>query len=105
LPLQRSFLPPDSVGTAVALAASDFQAAANKPNVATFDITPMGNWYSATLNVWGRAYINKTGTTQFRLRFATDDNNDNAADYMKFFSGNYGTVSDRPTLIVEYYVP
>ena len=49
--------------------------------------------------------MNKTGTTQFRLRFLTDDNNDNAADYMKFFSGNYATASARPTLIIEYYVP
>jgi hypothetical protein len=42
---------------------------------------------------------------QFRLRFATDDNNDNAADYMKFYSGNYGTTTLRPTLIIEYYIP
>jgi hypothetical protein len=24
---------------------------------------------------------------------------------MKFFSGNYATVSVRPTLVIEYYVP
>jgi hypothetical protein len=98
-------LPPDSVGTAVALAASDFQVAADKKGVATFNAMPLGNWYSAVLNASGLVYINKTGITQFRLRFATDDNNNRAADYMRFFSGNYGTVSDRPTLIVEYYVP
>jgi hypothetical protein len=50
-------------------------------------------------------YINKTGTTQFRLRFKLDDDNDNTADYMKFFSGNYGTVNDRPVLVIQYYVP
>jgi CSLREA domain-containing protein len=92
-------------GTAAALAPSDFQAAADKNGVATFNAMPLGNWYSAVLNASGLVYINKTGTTQFRLRFATDDNNNRAADYMRFFSGNYGTVSDRPTLIVEYYVP
>jgi|GEM_PF-6669773 len=31
--------------------------------------------------------------------------NDNGADYMKFFSGNYATVTARPTLIIEYYLP
>jgi hypothetical protein len=49
--------------------------------------------------------INLTGTTQFRLRFQKDDNDDLGADYMKFFSGNYATASARPTLIIEYTVP
>jgi hypothetical protein len=31
--------------------------------------------------------------------------NDNDADYMKFFSGNYAAVSAQPTLIIEYYIP
>ncbi|RJP49965.1 MAG: hypothetical protein C4583_11495 [Anaerolineaceae bacterium] len=92
-------------GTAIGLAVHDFQAAAGKTAVATFNATPVSGWYSALLNVTGRAYINKTGTTQFRLYFRTDDNNDNGADYMKFFSGNYATVSARPTLIIEYYLP
>ena len=92
-------------GTAIGLVASDFQAAAGKSNVATFNATPASNWYRALLNATGRAYVNKTGTTQFRLRFQTDDNNDNGADYMKFFSGNYATASAVPTLIIEYYVP
>jgi hypothetical protein len=35
-----------------------------------------------------RYNINKTGTTQFRLRFQKDDNDDLAADYLKFYSGN-----------------
>jgi hypothetical protein len=68
-------------------------------------VTPVSNWYSALLNAAGRAYVNRTGTTQFRLRFATGDNDDNGADYMKFFSGNVTTASARPTLIIEYYVP
>ena len=51
------------------------------------------------------AYINKAGLTQFRLRFATDDNNDNGADYMKFFSGDYASAGVRPTLAIEYYAP
>jgi uncharacterized repeat protein (TIGR02543 family) len=92
-------------GTTVGLVIDDFQAAAGKGLVATFGATPVSNWYSALLNATGRAYVNKTGTTQFRLRFAIGDNDNNVADYMKFFSGNYATASARPTLIIEYYVP
>jgi FtsP/CotA-like multicopper oxidase with cupredoxin domain len=86
------------------LAASDFQAAANTV-AATFGTRPVGNWYSALLNTTGISFINLTGTTQFRLYFALGDNNNNVADYMKFFSGDYATISSRPTLLIEYYVP
>lgn len=92
-------------GNAGSLAVSDFQAFAAKPAVSTFLVTPTSSWYSAYLNSTGRTYLNKTGTTQFRLRFSKDDNDDGGADFMKFFSGNYSTVSFRPTLVVEYYIP
>jgi hypothetical protein len=92
-------------GTTLALLASDFQAAAGKSAVATFGATPVSNWYSATLNAAGRNYLNKTGTTQFRLYFAIGDNDDNGADYMKFYSGNDARTSVRPTLIIDYYLP
>jgi hypothetical protein len=91
-------------GTTLGLAASDFQAAAGLSTVATFGVTPVSSWYSALLSATGRAYINRTGTTQFRLRFATDDNNNSVADYMQFYSGDY-IASARPTLIMEYYLP
>jgi hypothetical protein len=89
----------------IGLTVSDFQAAAGRVGVATFGATPVSNWYSAVLSGVGRNYINKAGTTQFRLYFAADDNNDNSADFMRFFSGNYATASVRPTLVIEYYVP
>ncbi len=92
-------------GAAAGLAISDFQAAAGRTAVATFNATPINNWYSALLNATGRNYVNKTGVTQFRLRFAIDDNNVNAADYLRFFSGDHATATVRPTLIIEYYVP
>ncbi len=91
-------------GTTVGLALVDFQAVAGRSNVAMFGITPVSGWYSAALNATGRAYINRTGATQFRLRFTVDDNNDFAEDYMQFFSGNY-IASQRPTLNMEYYIP
>ncbi len=92
-------------GTTLGLVISDFQTAAGKNVVALFGVTPVNYWYSANLNAIGRAYLNKTGYTQFRLRFGLDDNNDNAADYMRFCSGNYAILAARPTLVVEYYVP
>ena len=58
-------------------------------------------------SVWGPSwpsfqFINKTGVTQFRLRFTLDDNDDMSADYMTFRSGNYPVVNDRPELEVEF---
>ncbi len=91
-------------GASAGLVTSDFQATADG-YAATFSATPVANWYSAILNATGRSFINLTGTTQFRLRFDTDDNDNLSADYMKFFSGDYTTASARPTLVIEYYVP
>jgi hypothetical protein len=92
-------------GSAAALQLGDFQATAGASAVATFGATPdLTNWYSAILNSAGRARINRTGTTQFRLRFALDDNNDHIADYMIFYSGN-ATLVNKPLLTIEYYVP
>ena len=92
-------------GTTVGLVVSDFKATPGKSAVGTFKSTPVSSWYSAVIGSTGFPYINKTGTTQFRLSFAKDDNDDMGADYMSFFSGNYTTVSARPTLIITYYVP
>jgi hypothetical protein len=92
-------------GTALGLAASDFQALASISSVGTFGTTPSAGWYSVTLNSTARPYINKTGTTQFRLRFKLDDNDDLGADYVMFYSGNWSTVADRPLLVVQYYIP
>ncbi len=92
-------------GTSIALQISDFQAGASKANVGTFGNTPVNYWYSALIGSAGYPYIDRAGTTQFRLRFVTDDNNDNGADYMKFFSGNYATAAARPTLVITYTLP
>jgi parallel beta-helix repeat protein len=91
-------------GTSAGLVVSDFQAAASK-TAGLFGITPVSNWYSVIIRTTSFPYINLTGTTQFRLRFQKDDNDDLGADYMKFFSGDYATASARPTLIIEYTLP
>ncbi|GEM_PF-1324965 len=87
-----------------ALQTGDFQAAASKKNAGSLRNTPVNRWYSGNLNAAGILLVNKTGVTQFRLRFKLDDNNDKGADYLKFFSGN-AAFADRPQLVVEYYIP
>jgi hypothetical protein len=83
-----------------ALAIDDFQATGAK-NIAKFGVTPVNNWYSAAI---GKAYINTTGSTQFRLHFNLDDNNDFLANYLKFYSGN-AVAALRPLLVIQYHVP
>jgi hypothetical protein len=92
--------------SASALQVSDFQAAATRSNVGVGNFTTSGgNWYRIKLKPVGLANVNRTGPTQFRLRFAVDDNNNNIIDYIRFYAGNATQAGNRPTLIVEYYVP
>lgn len=86
------------------LQSSDFQADASKVLVGQFSSKLVSGWYTANLGSAAYPYINTTGTTQFRLRFYKDDNNDGGADYFKFYSGNADAAS-RPQLIVEYTIP
>ena len=93
-------------GTNANLAKSDFEDAAGLPLVSNFDPIPSAdNWYTAVLSSASFPYINLTGTTQLRLSFTTDDNDDLNPDYISFFSGNDTTAANRPQLIVYYYVP
>lgn len=62
------------------------------------------SWYTVNLSGANLNFINKTGLTQFRILFATDDNDDLGADYLKFFTGN-STSANMPQLIIKYYVP
>jgi ELWxxDGT repeat protein len=50
-------------------------------------------------------YINLAGSTQFRVRYAIDDDNDNDADYIKIFCGDMPVPFNRPVLRVWYYIP
>jgi hypothetical protein len=87
-----------------ALQTTDFQAAAHKNAAGSIQNRPVSNWYSVVFPSSAFSYINKSGVTQFRLRFQMDDNDNGTADYLKFYSGNAGTAS-RPQLIVEYHTP
>ncbi len=88
-----------------ALQSGDFQATASKDGVVTITNNPSSGWYSANLSSANFGYINKTGETQFRLRFSTEDNHNHAADYLSFYAGEASTAGDRATLIVKYSLP
>jgi hypothetical protein len=88
-----------------ALQNSDFQAPASANSAGTIQNNPVGKWYWSLLDAKAHPYINLKGPTQFRLGFLLDDNNNKREDFLSFFSGGFSGMIDRPTLLVEYYVP
>lgn len=96
-------------GTASALQTPDFEFVPDKA-ACNFDVVPeiieaVGTAYRCIVFQSAFPYINLTGSTQFRLRFATDDNDDMSADLFNFYSSDYGGVTQRPRLFIKYYVP
>jgi CSLREA domain-containing protein len=92
-------------GTA-SLTLGDFKAAATKI-VGPTSPTLISGWYSLDLTL-AKDSINNLATggglTQIRVRFKLGDNNNGIANYLKISSGN-AVMTNRPQLIVEYYVP
>jgi hypothetical protein len=92
-----------SFGRAATLANADFEAAATATAVASLsNPTADGEASTGTLNAVGLAAINKTGTTQLKLYFTVDDNDNDACDYIGFYGGEAATAANRPTLTVTY---
>ena len=91
-------------GSSVGLTPPDFQARASLNRAGTFNPASNWGWYAANLGSGSFPFINLAGITQFRLRFALDDDNDAQADYATFFSGN-ASPRFRPVLIVKYTIP
>jgi hypothetical protein len=91
-------------GTSGGLVLNDFQSAANQNGVGVLSSVPVAGWYTVNLKSAAYPFVNATGTTQFRLRFQTDDNDDGSNDYLRVFSGD-AAANQRPQLIIEYYVP
>jgi hypothetical protein len=90
-------------GTTLNLENGDFSAAASASGVGTLSYPAATNaWATAALNTNGTSRINKTGHTQFRIRFTTDDDNDTADDYLGFYSGENASTTNRPVLEVTY---
>ena len=84
---------------------SDFQAPASQEVVGLIQNNPYYGWYWTWLDDSAFQYINVYGSTQFRLLFQIDDNNDRGNDFLRFHSGASGEVTERPQLVIEYYVP
>jgi hypothetical protein len=84
---------------------TDFQEPADKAEAGMIQNNPVSGWYWSSLDSTAFPYINRVGNTQLRLRFQLDDNDDMGNDYLKFASGNANRQTDRPQLLVEYYVP
>lgn len=92
-------------GTTPFMQTLDFASPATVNNFGVFTPAPKLGWYQIVLNASDYQYINLTGPVQFRLRFNLDDDNDNIQDFARFYSGNAGSVNNRPQLIIQYYVP
>lgn len=93
------------LGGNCALAASDFQAAVSASNAIVFP-APTSN--SAGTSIVGMVnstafnHINKTGNTQFKLRFQNNSNNNKTSDYLLLAGGEYFLSQYRPVLVVQY---
>ena len=87
------------------LEAADFEAEADAVQVATMsNPTFDGEWSQGRLNPTGRAAINKTGHTQFRVYHLPGDNDESTADYLGYYPGEDGA-GYAPELIVTYDNP
>ena len=92
----------NAFGGSTAFAGADFQAAATTTGVATMSSPASnGTFSTGTLSAAGRTAINKTGTTQFRVNFTLDDNDDLGSDYIGFYAGEAAS-GNKPELVITY---
>ncbi|MFL6192570.1 MAG: M14 family zinc carboxypeptidase, partial [Thermoanaerobaculia bacterium] len=85
------------------LTAGDFQVTATAVQATSLtNASANGSWSEGSLNASGLAAISKTGTTQLRVYFALDDNDDTGNDYIGYYSGDNTTSANRPQLVVTY---
>ena len=90
-------------GSNTKLEIKDFQAKATVKNLFSIADSSQANVYSIDLDSTAMAQITPGGVVQLRLRFQKDDNNDNGADYLRFFSGDAeDTIT--PKLLIQYSV-
>ncbi len=85
------------------LRAGDFQATATAVQAASLsNAAANGAWSEGSLNAASLAALSKTGTTQLRVYFNLDDNDDAGNDYIGYHSGDAKTAANRPQLVVTY---
>jgi hypothetical protein len=96
-----------NIGATSAMTGTDWDdSAAAFIDVASSFPYPGGNGHSTYAEI-DPAYfddINVNGRTQFRIRFNTLTDSDNASDYIAFASGSNPSSTNRPEMIVEYYI-
>jgi len=85
------------------LQTGDFDATATVAQAAGLsNAANNGDWSQGSLSSSGLAAISKTGTTQLRVYFNLDDNDDTGNDYIGYYSGDNTTAANRPQLVVTY---
>jgi hypothetical protein len=87
------------------LQASDFQSPSSLDAVGLIQNNPLDGWHWAWLDPASFQFIDLYGYTQVRLRFQLDDNDDMGIDQIRFYSGDYRELANRPRLVIEYYTP
>jgi hypothetical protein len=96
-------------GASAALEKPDFESTFDKLacNFGTVPeiIESLGPAYRCVMLASAFPKVNLAGSTQFRLRFTLDDNNNTIADTFSFYSGNFSNASQRPRLFIKYYIP
>ncbi len=91
-------------GSSPALALADFNAPATVTSTGMFTPPSTGGLFTTELSSSGLLNINRTGTTQFRLRFSSEEYN-GAADYISFFIITYLSKAHLSPTLVVYYNP
>ncbi|HNK62466.1 MAG TPA: Ig-like domain-containing protein [Anaerolineales bacterium] len=92
-------------GTSPAMQSVDFQGPSSANKVGTFITNPVQKWYRIILDPSFFQYVGLSTSTQFRLRFLIDDDNNLIDNFFRAFSGNAHGINNRPQFIIEYYVP
>ena len=86
-----------------ALQASDFEAAATATAAASMSAPAADlDWSEGSLDAAGLLAINVSGTTQTRVYFQVDDNENGSDDLMGYYSSNNSVAANHPQLVVTY---
>ncbi len=89
-------------GGSTSVEEGDFQSVADATAVAIMSFPGSnGTWSEGSVAAEGLYYLNKTGRTQFRIRFIIDDNDNSLTDDLRFNSGN-DSAAYQPQLVVNY---
>ena len=91
------------LGGSTALANSDFEAVASVAKTTSLsEANSNGDWSEGSFDPTGLGAVDKAGTTQLRVYFDLDDNDDGGTDYIGYYSANHSTSANHPQLVVTY---